>query len=64
MTDKLTKTEIAFLKTDHGYERIIHTEKGEIQAIKDGKRVFVGWNAEDVRRMNPAMIAALKGCHR
>ena len=52
---KLNKNEIEFLKTDHGYNRVIHRQNGEIYAVKNGKTVFVGWNADDVRQMQPAM---------
>lgn len=52
---KLNKKEIEFLKNDHGYSRVIHRQNGEIHAVKNGKTVFVGWNAEDVRKMRPEM---------
>lgn len=57
---KLTKKEIEFLKNNLGLDRIIQKESGEIHADKDGKRIFVGWNAEDVRRMTPAMREAIR----
>lgn len=56
---RLTKREIEFLKNDHGFERIIQKKRGEIHADKNGKRIFVGWNADDVRYINPAMREAL-----
>lgn len=60
---KLSKNEIEFLKNDHGYSSVIHRANGEINAVKNGKTVFVGWNADDVRQMEPAMRAAMLADH-
>ena len=63
MTDKLTRQEIEFLKWDHGIERVIQRANGEVHADRHGRRIFIGWNPADVRRMNPDMRAALRDHH-
>ena len=58
---KLNKREIEFLKSDLGYSQVIQNASGEIHAIKNGIRVFVGHDADDVRCTNPAILAATTG---
>lgn len=57
--NKLTKAEIDFLKKDYGLEKVIQRSYERVEAIKDGKLIFIGFNPNDVRNMNPGMREAI-----
>lgn len=48
-SDRLTRSEINYLKRNNGLDRIIHMSNGEIHANSGGMRIFLAKNVDTIR---------------